>query len=802
MYAKLKPYLLEYGLALLFSLAASAFLFAPAWLTSSLIYAGDYTGSDLLDMNLPLRYLAAQAVKEGNLPFWSPQIGCGFPLLAEGQAGVFYPTTLPLFLFFSVAWASNLSIVSSLAWAAFGGYVLGRVHGLSRWASALTALTIAFSPILVFRLKHLNMLQVAVWLPLSFSAIKLICTYIPTANESASTASENQICSASLAYRGGLILLALCWTMQILAGHPHATCVCGLSALTYACLVWLKRLIATRRNFWQISWPIAKALLLGALISVTLSGLQLLPTAELAAQSSRGHVYSWDSLKMFPFTWEHFKLFFDPFMFGNPAAVSSAAELKRNIITEGVFWESMPYLGWAALLLLPYSLWRRRHLPWEVVAATLIFLVLAMGPQGYLYWLPWKLCPGFSLFRFPARFLIPFGTMAALWMGCGFEALLDKWPQKWPSRARSIASIALLVAIWANFYWTTNTYVAYLPTAIFARPLTADMCSQASRLATPTVQNHWAALVQNRGWKNCQAAIISLFHSLSPDSAVFWGIKQNINRTIFEGGMCLTDYDALQNDSISSLSFGQKDGQKLIRLDRKSRILYKLQNVSHLLVFEEAVDSDLTPYEEVGETELPGLADPLRVYKINEPKPRAYLASSYVKGVPTMPAYAFLLDYGQRIEDGDFAALHEESERRTKFYNFSSKPPQNQTKILPLQNNEYCHIIKDTSLELELDVNTTQERALLFTENRYPAWQAKLNGKELTIFRANLSFMGCLVPPGHHTVKFSFIPQTFYWGCLASLTGLFLLLWQAWISFRQAKAVFCKKKALSSEVCR
>ena len=63
MYAKLKPYLLEYGLALLISLAASALLFAPAWLTSNLIYAGDYTGSDLLDMNLPLRFLAAQAVK-------------------------------------------------------------------------------------------------------------------------------------------------------------------------------------------------------------------------------------------------------------------------------------------------------------------------------------------------------------------------------------------------------------------------------------------------------------------------------------------------------------------------------------------------------------------------------------------------------------------------------------------------------------------------------------------------------------------------------------------------------------------
>ncbi len=783
MYAKLKPYLLEYGLALLLALAASALIFAPAWLTSSLIYAGDYTGSDLLDMNLPLRFLVAQSVKEGSLPFWSPQIGCGFPLLAEGQAGVFYPTTLPLFLSCSVAWAANLSIILALAWAAFGGYVLSRVHGLSRASSALTALTVAFSPILVFRLKHLNMLQAAVWLPLSLSAIKLICTYaIPDeAPHLGKEASEIAKIRANLAYRGGLILLTLCWTMQILAGHPHAAYVCGLGALTYAALLWLKRLILTRRNFLQASWPLAKALLLSALISLALSGVQLLPTAELASQSSRGHIYSWDSLKIFPFTGEHFKLFFDPFLLGNPAAVSTTAELKRDIMSQGVFWESMPYLGWAALFFMPYTLVRRR-LPWEIVLATLLFLVLAMGPQGYLYWLPWKLCPGFSLFRFPARFLIPFGTMAALWLGYGLEALLKDWPQKWPLYTRNLAIVVLLVGVWANFYWTTNAYVAYLPMAIFERPLTADMCAQASRLATPTIQNYWASLVQKRGWKNCPAAIISLFHSLSPDSAVFWGIKQNINRTIFEGGICLTDYNTLQKETITSLSFGQKEGQKLMRVDRLSRLLYKLQNVSHLLTFETVVDDQLTPYEEVGQTELAGLTEPLHIYKINEPKERAYLATSYIKGLPLMPTYTFLAQYRDKIEQGDFVALHEELQPKVQAEPLSSQTKAGPVEFAPLQAEEYCHQVKDRPLELELEINTARERALFFTENHYPAWQAELDGKKISLFRANLAFMGCLIPPGHHTVKLKFVPKTFYGGGLISLAGLGLLVWQTGLS--------------------
>lgn len=797
MYAKIKPYLFEYIGALLLSFVAAALLFAPAWLTSSLIYVGDYTGSDLLDMNLPLRFLAAQAVKEGSLPFWSPEIGCGFPLLAEGQAGVLYPSTLPLFLLFSVTWASNLSIVTSLAWAAFGGYVLGRIHGLSRWSSALTALTIAFSPILVFRLKHLNMLQAAVWLPLSLTAVKLICTYALAARSSKSdSVDELEYQKAIFAYRGGLVLLALCWTMQLLAGHPHMACICGLGALTYALLLWLKHLTAARRNFILASWPIAKALLLSALISLTLSGLQLLPTAELAAQSSRGHVYSWDSLKMFPFTWEHFKLFANPFLLGNPAAVSSAAELKRNVMSDGVFWESMPYIGLAAFLLIPCSLLRRRPWPWEIALATIIFLVLAMGPQGYLYWLPWKLCPGFSLFRFPARFLVPFGAMAALWLGYGCEALWSVWPQRWKVRSRNIAAAALTAAVFANFYWTTNNYVAYLPSTIFERPLTADMCAQASRLATPTVQNHWASLVQNCGWKNCQTAIISLFHSLSPDSAVFWGVKQNINRTIFEGGMCLTDYNTLQNDTIRSLGFGRKNGENLLRLDRQSRLLYKLQNVSHLLALETVVDADLSLYEEEGQTELPGLDVPVRVYKINEPKPRAYLASSYVNGVPSMPSYAFLAEYGHLLEESDFVALHQEDESRPQFYAISPNTENKSRAEAPLRQNEYCQIIKNSPLHLELDINTNQTRALIFTENRYPAWQASLDGQATQIYRANLAFMGCLIPAGRHKVKFDFVPQTFYWGCLSSLVGLAILAWQIGAAATYAKLYISKKKSV------
>ncbi|MGM9992173.1 MAG: YfhO family protein [Candidatus Bruticola sp.] len=788
MYAKFKPYLVECLCAFLLASLASSLLFAPIWFTSSFIYAGDYTGSDLLDMNLPLRFLAAQSVKRGSMPLWSPEIGCGFPLLAEGQAGVFYPSTLPLFMLFSVPWASNLSIISSLAIAFFGGYILGRVHGLSRQASCITALTAAFSPILVFRIKHLNMLQAAVWSPLAFSAVKLICTYASKQREDLliPLRSGDHI-SAQLVYRSGILLLSLCWLMQILAGHPHIACVCGLAALIYAIILWLKNTIEKKQLLYQSFFDIAKALFISALAAVAVSGLQLLPTAELAAQSSRGHAYSWDSLKMFPFTWEHFKLFLNPFWLGNPAQATTEAQLQRNIISYGVFWESMPYIGLVPLFFMFYSLRRLQHfLLGEAAVAALVFLLMALGPQGWLYWLPWKLCPGFNLFRFPARFLIPFGTVAALWVGCGFDAFKNDWFNKWQSKLETTVFALIALTVWFNFFWAANEYVSYLPNSIFRRPITADMCEGASRIASPTMQNNWASIVQLQGWKNSSDAIVSIFHALSPDSAIFWGLKQNTNRTVFEGGMCLVNYTDIQKAAIKFINLGAQNKQHFMRISRKGLQLYKLQNVSHLLSFETLIDTPSKPGNLVGETELPPFSAPLHIYKLNEPQPRVILASAFTEGEANLSVDSFLNEYGASIEETSFVVIHKGDNKAVKTDSYQSSSSRDRSDY-PLQPNEYCRITQDTPLHLELEVNTNQTRALLFTENYYPSWRAFLNGSPLKIYRANLAFMGCIIPPGHHKIVLNFVSVSLKWGSLLSLMGIILILRLIFLTWQTAK---------------
>ena len=864
---KFKPYLIEYTTAALISCLLAALMFAPIFWTDTFIYEGDLTGSDLLDMNLPFRYLAAQAAKNFSLPMWISEIGCGFPLLAEGQAGVFYPSTLPLFLLFSIPWADNLSIISSLAIAIFGGYVLGRVHGLSRISSTFVGITIGFGPTLVFRIKHLNMVQVGVWFPISVAAIKITFdaikqisinqeieyerTEIQTQEESknlqsevsdsldapakkevapaddstkkqkktdgSSSAQKGKNSSSNIAYsqigsellqpisrvKLGILLLAICWTMMIFAGHPHVAYVCGLAGVTYVIVMAFCEIM--RPYFDRVLWQTLAAMVVSVVISVCLGAVQLLPTYELTTQSSRGHSYTWKQISEYPVTTCHLKLFLNPFEFGNPGDYKKFPKQKTYGKID-LFWEDMPYIGLTALFLLPLAFIRRHNeqtedsshqetskndataktngpavpkssksnmasfltatatskaIPWAIVLTTILLLILACGGKGKLYWIPWRFCPGFDMFRYPARFLIPFGTMAALWAGFGADALLSRIPSPVKLKyGRLSIGLLLCMLAFANFAWTTNNYVSYLPNQVFREvPETVDILKGHSRIAAPYIKRYWKGYVKNRGWRNAGDRVIDLLKSMTPDSSSFWGVKQSGNRTCFEGGSCLQRYQDIQRYTRSSIDYKQTEP---IRFTPKTLTLFKLQNVSHFLAFEKAINGEGEELPLIRVIRWPSIPRNLRIYKLNDPRPRAYLVPRFVEDEPQRMS-RFYRKHNAIIDSGDTCVFYVEDN--------AVRPGKTSPKT-SLTKKEYCHIVTDEPMHLELDINTEDNRAVLFTENKYSCWQATLDGNPVDIYRTNYAFMGCVVPPGRHTLRFDFVCSTLRWGALLGVLGL------------------------------
>jgi uncharacterized membrane protein YfhO len=74
-------------------------------------------------------------------------------------------------------------------------------------------------------------------------------------------------------------------------------------------------------------------------------------------------------------------------------------------------------------------------------------------------------------------------------------------------------------------------------------------------------------------------------------------------------------------------------------------------------------------------------------------------------------------------------------------------------------------------------VNTRASRPALMVlaDNYYKGWVAKVDGREVPIYRTNHTFRGVVVPAGAHRVEFTFNPVDLYTGLYIHLASLALL---------------------------
>src|SRR5512141_2969957 len=83
---------------------------------------------------LPMRQAVAEAWRQGRLPLWTPDVYGGMPLLANPQAGAFYPPNL-LYLVLPPVTAMNAILVGGYMFAGLGIILLLRAYVVRAWAA-------------------------------------------------------------------------------------------------------------------------------------------------------------------------------------------------------------------------------------------------------------------------------------------------------------------------------------------------------------------------------------------------------------------------------------------------------------------------------------------------------------------------------------------------------------------------------------------------------------------------------------------------------------------------------------------
>ena len=318
-----------------------------------------YPGDDLTQ-NLPLRELAGQQIRSGQLPLYNPYIWGGAPLLAGWNAGAAYPLTL-LFAILpgTAAWTLNLMVTWAVA--GLGMFFLLRALRLASLPSCLGALSFAFAGAMAAQVGHFGLVAGMSWVPLQLLAVLRLCSPRSVASRLRWTA-----------VLGGV------FGLTILAGEPRAIDDAGVVVILYA--AW--QIAHLGRRWGPAAGSVAGGVALGACLGAVqwLPGLAAIGTSQRAVSSAA--LFDSGSL---PHKW--LLLMLVPDLLGGSGSFSQPAYFAHYNLAEVTGYVGI--LPLVAAFVLLGRVRRRPRLPewliWHII--TLAGLILALGgntPAGQL----------------------------------------------------------------------------------------------------------------------------------------------------------------------------------------------------------------------------------------------------------------------------------------------------------------------------------------------------------------------------------------------------------------------------------
>ena len=86
-----------------------------------------------------------------------------------------------------------------------------------------------------------------------------------------------------------------------------------------------------------------------------------------------------------------------------------------------------------------------------------------------------------------------------------------------------------------------------------------------------------------------------------------------------------------------------------------------------------------------------------------------------------------------------------------------------------------AQVTEYTPDRITVRTRANRDAFLVLADNYYPGWEARIDGREAAVYRANHTFRGVVVPAGEHTVVFEFVPRDLFTGLYVSIAVAALL---------------------------
>ncbi|MBI2863141.1 MAG: YfhO family protein [Chloroflexi bacterium] len=132
----------------------------------AILYGEIFFERDTRVFYYPMMASFSADIRNWHLPLWTPDIFAGFPIFADGEAGLFYPPVMALFYFLTPKQAFIWTTVAHFFMAGLFTFAFLRSLRLARFASLVGGIVFMFGGFSVAQLHHVNISNGMVWLPL------------------------------------------------------------------------------------------------------------------------------------------------------------------------------------------------------------------------------------------------------------------------------------------------------------------------------------------------------------------------------------------------------------------------------------------------------------------------------------------------------------------------------------------------------------------------------------------------------------------------------------------------------------
>lgn len=703
----------------------------------------------------PVAHFHRLSFWRGELPFWNPYDCLGLPFLAQLNTLALYPLSL-VYLLLPMPWSLSFFCLFHLFLGGMGMYFLAARWTGSRAGAALAGLVFTFNGLSLTFLMWPSHVATFAWLP-----------WVIMLTEAGWNEGGRKVVWAALAA-----------AMEALAGGPETILFTWL-------ILTLMALIQLRRRGIRPRLLAARFLLMGGL-AFGLAAPQLLTFADFAVHSSRDTHFATSAWAMPPWGWASFLV---P-LFQTERWQSIAMQPHQ-------YWTSSYYNGIGVMLLVLIAVWRVRNWRvWLLGGVLLASMVLAMGDKAYIYMWLRHVLPFLGLFRYPIKFVILSAAviplLAAFALG-SYEKTQNRRPGFGKLEICLAASFALLIGVilWFARYrpvpfssWTPTLRnglerLGMLGVVLGLLYFFACKPQRRSWSVFLLLAVCWLDLVTSVPWQNPTVAP-SIYQAdlgqmkakltpapdiaesrlmMSPYAANQFYYKPAADLT----ANCLLDRLVFLGDCNLLDGLPKVDGFFSLNLRESDKVLRLL----------DSADARELPYLE----DFLGVSQTIAPGTVFDWAPRATFLP--IVSIGQAPVFA--------SPEMTFAAIERGS---LDFRKVVYLPTTAQSSITAKSAPAARIVAKDFHPQREtIQVETPAPAMFYLSQAYYHDWHATVDGKEVSLWRANYAFQSVEMPPGRHVLRLSYVDQAYRLGTLlAALAGLGCL-WIYWMG-RPDKPLF------------